>query len=342
MNRKLLAFVLCLLSLWAYGCQKVCVPEKPEKLRGSWRRFTVSDGLLDNDVEAIAGDDRGNVWFATRRGVSVLTNEGEWVYYRAADGLGADEATDIVVDRQGRIWVATIGGGISRFDGATWYTFSSTNSRLPDERIKRLAIDAQGNVWALSLRSGLSVIHNDDTVAYIGLPFPQDPSDLPFSLEIDSRGWVWVATLSSFLAAYDPARQRWQLVERIADHVDLKPGFQHTWGIAADRRSGHLWIASGKVIEISNEEWRVYFEQFYPGGVFIDADGYKWFWGGHPRGYSLLLLSPDNRQGWFCRWEEPFGGIPYHLAWFGRVGRDAQGNYWFPTSFGAVRFTPSK
>lgn len=338
---KFLGLVLCFLSLWTCSC-RFCASEK---LQGTWRRFTVADGLIGDDIRAVATDNHGNVWFATGRGVSVLTAEGEWTHYQASDGLGADKATAIIIDRRGRVWVAAIGGGVSRFDGVTWRTFSSSNSGLPDDSIEELALDAQDNVWVLSSKSGLSVIRGDDSVTYVGNPFPQGIGTFPYFLTIDSGGYIWVATfLDTLLAAYDPVNQQWQSIERVTEHVDLptRPANPpNIWGIAADLQPGHLWIASNRIVEVSDEGWRIHLPQYHPSAVFVDPDGYKWFGVSGPEGVGLLLLSPDSQQWWFCR-GEVFGNIPYYLGMVREIMRDSQGNYWFTTFFDAVQFIPNK
>jgi len=315
-----------------------------EKLRGSWRKYTTVDGLISNQVRKAMVDQAGNVWFATEQGVSVLTTDGDWKHYRVADGLGADDAWDVVIDRRGRVWVATLGGGLGRFDGTAWKTFTSSNSNLPDDSARRLAVDGGDNVWVASL-GGLSVVNGDDTVTYIGWPFAG--KHILSGIAIDSLGHVWVVSWDEpFLVGYDPGSRQWR-VQQITDQVTLS--FRHalqpdTWGIAADHEPGHLWIATNNIVEVQGDTWRVHLagDRYKPTAAFVDSEGYKWFGVlGFGLGPGVVLISPDNRQWWYYRSGDPLCGIPqFDTIW--SITSDLQGNYWFATDSGAIQFVPAR
>lgn len=330
MAMKVVIPVLCIMSLFVCGCQ-VGVPGK---LSGDWRKFTTADGLPSNDVAAVAVDGNGNVWFATDQGIGVMSAQGKWVRYSSTDYLGAERATDVLVDQRGHVWISTKGGGVSRFDGTTWQTLTSANSNLPGDSIRQLASDVQGNVWVLSTQ-GLAMIH-DDTVTNVGSPVPEETL---YSIAIGPGGRIWVATLSNLLVQYDPGEQRWHAVERIEDRVELPsvPSYPPTiWGIAADVQPGHLWIATNNIVEVEGETWQVHFPEYAASAVFVDGDGYKWF--GVRDG--LLLVSPSGQQ-WWCYRGGILQGIP-DLGYISDITSDSQGNYWFATDSGAIRFTPAK
>lgn len=334
MWRKMAISILGLLCLFVCGCSIGA----PERLRGTWQRFTQADGLGNSWVDGVAVDGKGNTWFATMQGVSVLSPRGDWTYYRAEDGLGADWARDIVADKRGRIWVATGGGGVSRFDGTGWQTFNSANSNLHDDYVARLAVDSQDNVWVLS-SEGVSVIHDDGSTSYVGAPFSQSAGG---TLTIDPNGHIWVASRDyGALSEYDPGKRRWSAVGKLTERVALPAKeviLVLVWDIAADRQEGHLWMAASSIVEVEGETWRVHLSEYSPWSIFVDPEGYRWF--GLQDG-GLLLLSPDSQQWWYCR-----GGLncPEISDWRGifRITRDSQGNYWFMDGYGVVRFTPDK
>lgn len=340
MRKMVPALVLCLLALFVCSCSV----GMPAKLHGTWRKFTTADGLLSNQVRKIAVDDSGNTWFATEQGVAVLSPTGKWKHYRVADGLAAQDAWDVAVDQRGRVWVATLGGGLSRFDGVAWKNFTSSNSNLPDDRTRRLAVDARGNIWVAS-RGGLSVVYADDTVVYIGRPLPEE---LVFSgMAIDPQGHVWVVSWDKpILAEYDPGSQQWH-VEQISDHVSvsLKHALQvDTWGVAVDRKPGHLWVATNNIVEVRGETWSVYLpgDQYMSTAVFVDSEGYKWFgvWA-FGSGPGVLLISPDNREWWYYRSGDPLRAIPvFDTIW--SITCSPQGTYWFATDSGAIEFVPAR
>jgi hypothetical protein len=50
---------------------------------------------------------------------------GHWEKYDVTDGLGASSVISIVQDREGALWFGSQGGGVSRYDGKRFHTFSS-------------------------------------------------------------------------------------------------------------------------------------------------------------------------------------------------------------------------
>src|SRR5512137_1031547 len=47
-----------------------------------------------------------------------------WQVFGAVDGLPATSVTSIAIDSTGSYWFGTWNGGVARFDGARWTTFS--------------------------------------------------------------------------------------------------------------------------------------------------------------------------------------------------------------------------
>ncbi len=80
----------------------------------NWNIWSESDGLLDNDVWAVAIDSSNNVWisYATSPpylGVSKY-NGLKFTCFNHKQGLAYDAVWDIYVDKKGQIWFGTRGG----------------------------------------------------------------------------------------------------------------------------------------------------------------------------------------------------------------------------------------
>ncbi|MEM3555015.1 MAG: two-component regulator propeller domain-containing protein [Candidatus Micrarchaeaceae archaeon] len=310
--------------------------------QGNWLIFTETDGLVCDNVQGVDIDGKGDIWFATLEGVSVLASDGTWTSYRADDGLGVNRTVDVLVDKNDRVWVATTGGGLCRFNGVSWEAFRTENSNLPDNYIIELAEDQLGNIWVLS-SYGLSVVYPDDTIMYVGSPFSLAPGYKPtfHSLAIDAEGHIWIGTLGAALAEYDPENDRWSWIGRITEHVAIplkNSSGVVIWDIAVDQEN-HLWIATNTIVEVEGEHWRIHQLDYTPLSVFVTPDGYKWF---STAGGTLLLLSPDNTR-WgrydppWKKWYDPInsgwtGSVVNDMAW------DSEGRLWFATENGAVQF----
>jgi len=77
----------------------------------NWYAHTEEDGLLKNDLWAVAVDSSSNVWvsYFDILGVSKFDSH-SFTHFNQDDGLAHNEVRDIFVDRKGDIWFATRGG----------------------------------------------------------------------------------------------------------------------------------------------------------------------------------------------------------------------------------------
>ncbi len=75
----------------------------------NWTVYTTDDGLVDNFVQAISGDKKGNIWFGTKAGISVL-NDSVWISYTTDSGLASNNILSIATDNDGIVWIGTATG----------------------------------------------------------------------------------------------------------------------------------------------------------------------------------------------------------------------------------------
>lgn len=136
------------------------------KFDGSkWAKFNQKNSNLPNDnVNSIAIDHQGNIWFGTYNGVSKFDGN-EWTNYTTANsGLINNTVNSIAIDSSGIKWIGCgdgIGnGGISKFDGTNWINYTSLNSGLVDNDVLSIAIDSKGYKW-FGTKAGLSVLNDN-------------------------------------------------------------------------------------------------------------------------------------------------------------------------------------
>ena len=143
------------------------------------------DALPNDWVYALHAGKNGEVWFATEGGLARFKDEA-WQNWTHAEGLGADyetvreqiefdmdpgeyskhharqkvemglEAIDVAynpnyivaleVDNDGAVWCGTWGGGLSRFDGESWETYTVADG-LPGNHVFMLHVDPEGQLW---------------------------------------------------------------------------------------------------------------------------------------------------------------------------------------------------
>lgn len=161
-------------------------------------------GGLPNDwVYALAQGRDGAIWMATEGGLARF-QDGKWTNWKHKDGLGAPyelvkqhttygtdparyskhharqkaemglEKVDIaynpnyivslLVDRNGHVWCGTWGGGLSRFDGQSWLTYTMADD-LPGNHVYMLHEDPAGQIW-IGTNNGLARLEGKSFKVY--------------------------------------------------------------------------------------------------------------------------------------------------------------------------------
>lgn len=112
---------------------------------GSWITYTVADGLINENVTAIAIEDNGDHWFGTSRGLSHFSSAGMWTSWGWDSDLPSPDITGLGIDETNQIWIGT-SGGLAKYDGAGF-----TNYIILDGPISRdtnaLDVDASNGLW---------------------------------------------------------------------------------------------------------------------------------------------------------------------------------------------------
>lgn len=151
-------------------------------------------GGLPNDwVYGLAEGKNGDIWLATEGGMARFSNN-RWENWNHAKGLGAsyervkkdiafkndpgkqsvhhakqkeemglkdvdvaynpNYVVSLEVDSTGQVWAGTWGGGLSRFDGKRWHSYTTTDG-LPGNHVFSLHTDLTGRLW-IGTNSGLT------------------------------------------------------------------------------------------------------------------------------------------------------------------------------------------
>jgi ligand-binding sensor domain-containing protein len=175
-----------------------------------WKVFNENNsGLPDNHITAIEEDDQKNIWIGTTKGLAVkqaiaLPGE-EWIVYTPYNSALPGLSIRCLHYGNGNLWAGT-SLGLTRFDGENWETFNSDNSMLPDDGVRAITIDNDGNIWVGTYSSGLYKIPALSLNEPNWKIYNTDNSDLPHNgvraLEADSMGYIWIGTLGG-LAGFD-------------------------------------------------------------------------------------------------------------------------------------------
>ena len=161
----------------------------------NWASYTGDGGLGSDDIDAIAEDHQGNLWFGTHdQGVSRLDRQGVWMSFTSSNSaLIGNRVLQIAEEKPGRIWFLTP-DGISVFDGLNWTSYGGRNSPLGRSQATSLAIDRDGNKWIGTDGSGLLKLDGFGRWTEYTTANTRLPDNRIASLTIDDRATLWLAT----------------------------------------------------------------------------------------------------------------------------------------------------
>lgn len=244
-----------------------------------WNVYTSGNsGLLGNEVNVMAVDNRGDLWFASEnRGVATFDGNSWKSYDTSNSGLPSNKIYAISSDNSGAIWFGTK-KGLVKYDHQFWTVYNKTNSELPDNQVLNVSVDDNGAVWVGTYRQ-LGVIKFDGTKWTI---FNENNSILPsnkirsiFAKDNENK---WVGTTDG-LAKFDD--NKWTV------HTTANSGLSYDYvnSIAKDNL-GNMWFGLGQygnpIIELNKfdgENWELYKDTCMKYLIFslsIDSANNKW------------------------------------------------------------------
>lgn len=164
----------------------------------TFTNYTIVDGLLSDNVNALDITASDVVWFGTQNGVSVFDGTSWTDHTNSIDaGLVDNNITAVLTKANGDVWVGTDFGACF-YDGSSWTTFTTADG-LGNNQIKCIEEDANGDVW-FGTNNGASFY--DGTWTNFGMV-----DGLPFggvtALEIMSNGDVWMGSGLGGLMIWD-------------------------------------------------------------------------------------------------------------------------------------------
>ncbi|MXZ08837.1 MAG: AAA domain-containing protein [Gemmatimonadetes bacterium] len=284
---------------------------------GTWRTYSIADGLAGMRIEHIAEDSAGYLWFATwDNGVSRFDGD-EFRNFTQQDGLINDSIYFIQKDRRDRLWFGTA-------NGVCWYDGSDFH-HLEDEGIAGRAVqfiyeDREGRIWCGGHRT---VGYYDGTAYHDLMPlYLKHYKPLPLRKQCrgiaqDSEGHLWFGY--NYLIRFDGTSFH---------RCDEKDGFPQSdvsYAVGQDD-TGNVWIGQRGP---QNGLWCYTDGNFQPVQVDLDSrlrkiqcdrEGRMWF------GTSNGVLYQDGDG--FSKFT-PADGLPHPAV--KAVFQDREHQYWFAT-----------
>jgi ligand-binding sensor domain-containing protein len=229
---------------------------------GNWKTFTKNDGLPANKAYCVRIDgDR--VLVGTSGGLGVYEN-GEWSTYTKEDGLGHNGVLAIDVSKlTGDVWLATL-GGLTRWSGGRFDTFTQLNSGLANDVIYSVICDGK-DVWAAT--GGGAGHYNTFTDEWEIYMERNAPMHEPWTYGVcagDDK--IWIAAWGGGVIEYNTKTKKFRdyIDPDSQMELDVFPddGIVHdiTTGVSYDE--GILWVATYfGVNRYDGAHWNTYFDK---------------------------------------------------------------------------------
>jgi len=295
---------------------------------GTWRTYSIADGLAGMRIEHLAEDSEGCIWFATwDNGVSRFDGN-EFQNFTKQDGLIDDCTYFIAQDSQNRLWFGTA-NGVCWYDGADFHHLKGDG--IADRDVRCIYEDNEGRVWFGGTRT---LGYCDGTAFHDMIPlylqhYKRPPSPKwrqCWGITQDSQNHLWFGF--NYLIRFDGESFH---------RYDEKDGFpQDGTAYAVDTdHTGKVWIgrygnrdelwcyANGTFQSVQvdlggplrkiqcDREGRMWFSTS-EGGLYQDSDGFSRFTvaDGLPHPAVKAVFEDRDHQFWFATW----GGVGLYDA----------------------------
>ena len=300
---------------------------KPLDRTGTYRTYSMADGLAGLRIEHIAEDSEGYLWFATwDNGVSRFDGD-EFQHFTEQDGLISDRVYFVSEDSQKRLWFGTL-NGVCWYDGSDFHHLKDDG--IAGRTVQFIYEDREGRIWFGGHRT---LGYYDGTAFHDLIPlYLQHYEPLPFRKQCrgiaqDSEGQMWFG--------FDyPIRFDGQSFHRYEEKEGFPQSSKRSYVVGQDD-TGKVWVGhhghenplwcyadgtfqpvqinlGSPLIKIQcDREGRMWFCTIR-GALYQDGDGFSTFTpaDGFPRPAVRAVLQDREHQLWFATW----GGVGLYDA----------------------------
>lgn len=126
--------------------------------KGRFERWSSGRGLASSHVMAMAEGPHGELYFGTRRGVS-LYHQGRWRHWDRTNGMEGSSVFSMQVDRQGALWFSTRGNGLYFLNHQGQIRRIGVPEGLAGGEIWEVKTGPKGRLWTTT-QTGLSVLES--------------------------------------------------------------------------------------------------------------------------------------------------------------------------------------
>jgi len=215
-----------------------------------YQRVAVKVDFPSEAITSVTVDFNGNKWFGTKRGI-ILFDGSKWKIFNKDNGLPANTENVLcsAVDYEGNLWFGTRYGGVLRYNGKRWSSFS-VRQGLPDSMVVNVVFDQKGNGWMSTLSGG--VRHNglDNQIFNFSTGFPSGHVNVIYP-DVQ-RDTIWFGTINGLIGLRNEFVIKYTKREGLPDN--------NIRAVTIDPISGDIWVGTlrGGVSVFNGRGWKVY------------------------------------------------------------------------------------
>ncbi len=345
--------------------------------RNKITRFTQDNGLPNNIfIAEIFEDTGGNIWMVSRGSGITKYSGNRFVAFTTEDGLLSDIIRSIYQDSKGNYWFGTTGRGIAKYDGEKItnyltdkkHKFGRINSMTEWKKNELLIATDNGmvtfdgkdvkfmndyfqlpknvlvtnfiidSVCSWFCMSGTGIAKREEGKTHIFTTANSDlTSDAVQNVLKDSKENIWICTDYGITRYHNDIMYRYDTVQSIKNQLVLQ---------AAEDQHGQIWFATfskGLTIFDGNKFRQIKACDGLSSNIVYSVlcDDFGNIWAGTQRGVDKIMLNNTgkvNRIRHYGKYEG-FTGEETN-AWANY--KDSDGNLWFGTIHGVMRYNPQE
>ncbi|OFX21574.1 MAG: hypothetical protein A2041_01310 [Bacteroidetes bacterium GWA2_31_9b] len=297
--------------------------------------YSTADGLADQQIWSVIEDKYKNFWFGTNKGISVYNPTAKepskkFTYYNQEKNSVGNQIRFLKNDRDGNLWVGTNDNGLNMYDFSTGrFIYNMVVNRYINSLIvTALDIDRQNQLWVGTIDGLVYYDINNDKSTILTQINGLSGNEIS-SIYVDSKDKVWVGVVNKGLNF---------IQDTLIKQVDIEGLL--TPECMVEDKDGNIWIGTNnkgifvyngnQVIRTITQNDGLLSNLITQLNIDIENNIYV--------GTSQGLNKIDNKGNIHTYTEKSgFTGIE---AKKNATYRDNDGNLWFGTVKGVVKYQP--
>lgn len=223
-----------------------------------FKNYTTANGLINDWIRSAIEDSDGNIWFASKFGLSKFDGK-SFMQFTEAEGLPVDNTNVVFEDQERNIWIGSDGKGLCKFLGET-FTYITTKDSLSGNIVMSILEDQDQRFWFSTFGKGITKKERGKTTVYSIDQEGLNNNIIWASLKDRNNNHLWFGT-SDGVSRYDgKSFKNYGVQDGLSARI--------VYSICQDH-AGNLWFGTSKGVSVFDG---TQFKSYYHGMDNIGKD----------------------------------------------------------------------